>query len=82
MPASGGLINKGNIMKRKCRDMQCGKKFVISRLNYKYIKTIAPEKGDENLCDSCFSDANQIAYSCFSDAKQIAYEQSYFYNYN
>jgi hypothetical protein len=49
-------------MKRKCADKQCGKKFVSSRADFKLKRAIACEKGDENLCNACFKDVQEIAY--------------------
>ena len=54
-------------MKRKCADTQCGKKFVTSKIDQKYKREMACEKGDENLCNACFK-----------DVQEIAYDQSYF----
>lgn len=54
-------------MKRNCVDPDCGKRFVISRDGYKLKRELAIQIGDENLCDACFK-----------DVQQIAYDQSYF----
>ena len=56
---------KGDEMKRKCPD--CGKKYVISKIDFKIKRCNAYIKGDEQLCDTCFK-----------DVQQIAYDQSYF----
>lgn len=54
-------------MKRKCIDTECCKKFVVSKDERWRMKEQAPQKGDENLC-----------HSCFKDVCSIAHEQSYF----